>query len=50
MAKAVSCACGWHQYGTEEELAEAFVRHVEEAHGKEIYREAAAARVQEEAD
>ena len=51
MAKAVSCVCGWHEHGTEEdELAEAFVQHVEEAHGKQISRQAAAARVHEESE
>lgn len=50
MAKAVSCGCGWHEHGTEEELVGAFVQHVGEAHGKEISREAAAARIQEEDD
>jgi len=47
MAKTVSCACGWDEHGTEEEVIEAFVQHVEEGHGKQISREAAAARVRE---
>ncbi len=50
MAKALSCACGWHEHGTEEELTEAFVQHVQEGHGKEISREFAAKQIQEEAE
>ncbi len=47
MAETVSCACGWDEQGTEEEVIEAFVQHVEEGHGKQISREAAAARIRE---
>src|SRR3989337_2244988 len=47
MANTVSCACGWDEHGTEEEVIEAFVQHVEEGHGKQISRETAAARVRE---
>ncbi len=50
MAQAVSCACGWQEHGTEEELIEAFVQHVEEGHGKEVSREFAARQIKEEAD
>jgi predicted small metal-binding protein len=49
MAKAISCACGWHQHGTEEEVVEAFVDHAREAHTMEVSREAAASRAREEA-
>lgn len=48
MAKAVSCNCGWHAHGTEEELIEAFVSHVEQGHGARISREQAAAQIVEE--
>ena len=48
MANAVSCGCGWHEHGTDEELVDAFVRHVEEAHGKQISREAAATQIKQE--
>ncbi len=47
MAKAVSCACGWHAHGTEEGLVDAFIRHAEEGHGKKISREQAASQIQE---
>lgn len=47
MSKAVSCNCGWHAHGTEEELVEAFVQHVK-GHGEQISREQAAARIVEE--
>jgi predicted small metal-binding protein len=50
MAKAVTCVCGWHEHGAEEELVEDFVQHVEEARGKQISREAAVARVEEEGE
>ena len=50
MAKTVSCACGWDEHGSEEGLIEAFVQHVEEGHGKQISREAATARIQEEGE
>lgn len=48
MAKAVSCACGWHTHGTEEGLIDAFTRLVEEDHGKKISREQAASEIQED--
>lgn len=49
MSKAVTCNCGWHQHGTEEdELAEAFIQHVEASHGARISRQQAAARIAEE--
>jgi len=48
MAKAVSCNCGWHAHGTEEELIEAFRSHVEQGHGAKISREQAAAKIVEE--
>ncbi len=50
MGKAVSCACGWEEHGTEEELIEVFVEHVREGHGKEIPRDAAVARITEEGE
>ncbi len=37
MAKAVSCACGWHAHGTEEGLVDAFIRHAEEGHEQEDF-------------
>lgn len=42
MSQSISCPCGWHQHGTEDELVEAFVRHVEQDHGKAASREDAA--------
>ena len=48
MAKAVSCNCGWHAHGAEEELIDAFTRHVEQGHGARISREQAAAKLVEE--
>jgi predicted small metal-binding protein len=48
MAKAVSCNCGWHAHGTEEELVSAFSQHLEQMHGARISREQAAAKIVEE--
>lgn len=49
MSKAVTCNCGWHQHGIEEdELVEAFSRHVEASHGARISRQQAAAKVVDE--
>lgn len=49
MSKAVTCTCGWHRHGTEEdELAEAFIQHVEAGHGARISRAQAAAKIVEE--
>lgn len=48
MSKAVSCNCGWHAHGTEEELVEAFVQHVEKGHGAQVSRDQAAAKIVEE--
>jgi predicted small metal-binding protein len=48
MAKAVSCACGWHARGTEEDLVDALARHVEEAHGERTSREPVASEIEEE--
>ncbi len=47
MAKAVSCACGWHARGTEEDPVDALARHVEEAHGEQTSREQAASEIEE---
>ena len=48
MAKAVSCNCGWHAHGVEEEVIDAFSRHMEQGHGARISREQAAAKIVEE--
>ncbi len=42
MANAVSCACGWHARGTEEDLVDALARHVEQEHGEKTSHEEAA--------
>ncbi len=48
MAKAVSCACGWHTQGTKEDLVDAaFARHIEEEHGKETSVEQSASQIEE---
>lgn len=48
MGEAISCGCGWHEHVTNEELVDDFVRHVEEAHGKQISRVAAATQIKHE--
>lgn len=47
MAKAVSCACGWHAQGTEEDLVDALTRHAEEAHGEKASPEQAVSEIDE---
>lgn len=47
MAKSVTCVCGWHRHGEEEELIESFIQHVEAGHGKQISREQAASSIKE---
>ena len=47
MEQAVSCGCGWVEYGTDEELVDAFARHAAEARGKQISREAAATQIKQ---
>jgi len=48
MAKSISCNCGWHEHGTEEELVEAFVQHAQEGRGSQVSREKAASLIREE--
>jgi predicted small metal-binding protein len=48
MTKSISCNCGWHEHGTEEELVNSFVQHVQEGHGKQVSREQAASLIREE--
>ncbi len=48
MTKSISCNCGWHEHGTEEELVEAFVQHAQEGPGSQVSREKAASLIREE--
>jgi len=48
MSQAISCPCGWHQHGREDEVVDAFVVHVERDHGKQVSREDAARLVSQE--
>lgn len=48
MAKSISCNCGWHEHGTDEKLVDAFIKHVQEGHGKQVSREQAASLIREE--
>ncbi len=48
MTKSISCNCGWHEHGSEEELVDAFVQHVQEGHGNQVSREQAASLIREE--
>lgn len=50
MAGTVICGCGWYWDGTEEELIEAYMRHVEIDHRVRLSREDAAAHVKQQAD
>jgi predicted small metal-binding protein len=48
MAKSISCNCGWHEHGTEQELVDAFVQHVQQGHGKQVSQEQAASLIRKE--
>jgi predicted small metal-binding protein len=39
MRKQVSCECGWHAEGTEEELIPLVEQHAREVHGTDVTRE-----------